>query len=298
MFPNWQTELGVPTAGDDVIIKSGDIITVDTNTPKGEFTISVQPKSLDGVLKEHAKNIELLISCNHSYTVDFLNQYINYSSESDLSGELKVKFKNILENHRSSLEYVAHYLVDYCSPRPDINRVQFPVSNLKDDESTFSTKLDKWFPGLGSKKPNIKKFLISVQHFNGETWLRDLAELSNFNKHHTLSSLEVKNFESKLIYFYDVGVRLGNLGLNSLTLEEKGKINFQASNGRCAGIYGQCQLSVNNIPTATFDREIKLLREVRPMHYISPLPNSLAHTLWAISKNVYRTVNNVCALLS
>ena len=103
-------------------------------------------------------------------------------------GELRVELKNLLENHRSALEYVLHYLAERCTPKPAPERVQFPVAKPNDTAATFGKKLDRWFPGLSAGAPKARDHLLSIQEFNGETWLRDLANLTNFNKHHSLSA--------------------------------------------------------------------------------------------------------------
>ena len=297
MFPNWHDELGVPTVGDDIIINH--IITVhqSKNNQTG-FRVAVQPKSPDGILREHARSIATLLQHNHTLTERLLDQYINSSVSSLRTDNLRVNLKNILENYRSSLEYIAHYMAEHCDPKPALHRVQFPVANKKDDENTFSAKLDKWFPKLSYSKPEVKKYIISIQHFKGESWLQDLSNLTNFNKHRTLSSQLIREFKSVLIFFDGVGVRLGNLGFNSIAIHKDGAIKFKGLNGNEASILGPCRLAVNNLSTSTFDDGIRVSYELHNMYFIPPSPKSLPHLVWEISKNVYRTVNNICALLS
>ena len=281
MFPDWHDDLGIPTVGDDVIINHNHIITVNpSKRSPADFRIVVQPKSPDGVLTEHAQSIADLLKSNHTLTERLLNQYMNSSTNLSLVGELKVNLKNILENYRSSLEYVAHYMAEYCNPKPEPRKVQFPVANERDDENTFSKKLDKWFPSLGKSKPEVKKYIISIQHFKGECWLQDLSGLTNYNKHRTLSSQLTREFKSVLISYEGAGIRLGNLGLNSVVILEGGVIKLKGSNGNEVSILGPCRLNANNIPTSTFGDGIKVAHELRNMYYIPTSSKSLVLLVW------------------
>lgn len=298
MFPNWHDAIAIPTVGDDVIICH----TVTVNPVikvKPEFSIAVQPKSPDGILSQHAKSIAALLRSTHISTAILLDNYLKSSTDSSKLDDFKVNLKNVLENQRSSLEYIAHYMAEICTPKPKSNEVQFPVANETDDAITFSTKVDKWFPDLGAKKPKVKDYIISMQHFTGVLWLRKLADLTNFNKHRTLSSQEIGEFKSVLISFEDSGLRLGELGFNSIRLALGGVLLFQDSNGNQAEIEAPIFFDVNTIPTDRIcDQRIKIIQESRNMYFIPGYTESIAHMIWVISKNVYRSVNNICSLLS
>ncbi len=299
MVPDWHHELGVPTVGDSVRILAGDVITIDPNENiHTNVQLSVQPKSHDGVLTERAQAIADLLQANHALTEKLINRYLNSPISTDAIGELKVNLKNVLENYRSSLEYVAHYMADYCNPRPDLKRIQFPAANVRDNEVTFSKKLDDWFPNLGTIKPAVKDYIISIQHFKGDYWLQELVDLSNINKHQTLSLQQTKEFESILISYDVAGFRLGNLGLMSVEIQKDAALTLKGLKGNELSISGPCKLDINNVPTTTFDDGITVVREQRDMHYLPESSNSLVHMVWVISKNVYRTVHNVCSLLS
>src|SRR6185369_809750 len=135
--------------------------------------------------------------------------------------------KNLLENYRSALEYVAHYVADRCSPRPEPDRVQFPVATPADTVTTFEAKLDRWFPGLAASAPDVRAQLVAVQWFGGHSWLRLLADLTNFNKHHTLSPQHRSRYQSVVVRFGGTGIRFGELGLHSLEVTKGGSLRLE-----------------------------------------------------------------------
>lgn len=300
MFPDWHDDIAIPTVGDDIIILGTDTITVSPVTNiKPEFRLAVQPKSADGVLSQHAKSIAALLRSTHISTAKLLDNYLRSAPDSSKLDELKVNLKNVLENQRSSLEYIAHYMAEACTTKPNSNRVQFPVANETDTATTFSQKVDSWFPGLAVNKPKVKDYIISIQHFTGNSWLKKLADLTNFNKHRTLSTQEMGEFNSVVISFGDVGLRLGDLGFNSVRIDPGGVILFKDSNGDQAEIGSPAFFDVSTKPRNIIcNHRIKVTQESRNMYFIQGYAESIAHTIWLISKNVYRSVNNICSLLS
>ena len=299
IFPKWNAELGVPTVGDDVRILCGDVITIDSETKSTlSFNVSVQPCSLDGLLTERGDAIATLLTQTHKQSSIFIDKYLNSDITEASLKENKVILKNILENHRSALEYVAHHIANYCAPIPDESNVQFPVAKPKDDADTFKKKLEIWFPKLNIKKPKVFQFLESIQEFNGELWLKQLSELTNFNKHRIFSSQVLDDFDSVVIKYGDVGIRFGELGLRSLTIEEGGRIRFINKSGQSMELEGECSIDVNTISIPGADPRVEVLHENRRLLKIPGSTMSIPCSLWIIDTNVFRTVNNICALLS
>ncbi|MEW8525377.1 MAG: hypothetical protein AB2552_20230 [Candidatus Thiodiazotropha endolucinida] len=297
IFPSWHDPLSVPTVDDTITTK----YELSFNSEEGirrESLLYIQPKSLDDNLTERGQDIKDLLNYNHVLTEKLLAQYLSSNISSAISAEMKGNLKNILENYRSLLEYVSHYMAGYCNPQPDPKKIQFPIANLTDTERSFSKKIDKWFPGLGNAKPRVKEFLLLQQHFNGENWLNDLAELTNINKHRALSRPVLKEFESTVISYQGAGIRLGNMGISWVKVLEGGSLKFIGEDGGEAFIKGPCTLTVDNVPETTFDPCITVTREVHSMHHVAGTNSSLAHIIWVISKNVYRSVSTICGRLS
>ncbi|MFH1103296.1 MAG: hypothetical protein V1714_05970, partial [Pseudomonadota bacterium] len=116
MFPNWHDHIHVPTVGDDVRIGS-HTITVDASTVRPEnFQVSVQPRTATGMLSEQGRAIGVLLQRTHGDTAQFLDKYLRPNIEPTEADQLRVDLKNLLENHKSALEYTAHHIADFCTP--------------------------------------------------------------------------------------------------------------------------------------------------------------------------------------
>lgn len=296
-FPNWHQPLHVPTIGDDVQILH--IVTLPANAPTLlNFSVRVQPRTGTGMLSEHAQALSALLQTTHSATARFLDRYFRPNIEPNQIGKLRVELKNLLENYRSALDYVAHYLADRCTPKPDAKKVQFPVANENDTAATFGKKLDRWFPGLSTSVPNAKAHLLSIQQFNGDTWLNQLSELANFNKHHSLSPQECGRFESVVIRCGGSRIRLGELGLKSLTIEAGGALRFVNVAGEHVDLDGSQRLDATTTSITGSDSRIEVVREEHNLFRIPGQPESIAGTVWVIAKNVFRTVDKLCSMLT
>jgi hypothetical protein len=298
VFPDWHDHIDVPTVGDDVRIGTF-IITVDASTVRAQsFQVSVQPGTGAGVLSAHGRAIGALLQSTHRQTAQFLDRYLRPDIKPAETDGLRVELKNLLENHRSALDYLAHHMADYCNPKPHPDRVQFPVAKWNDTAATFEPKLDQWFPDLNTSKPKLRAYLLSIQEFNDELWLQQLANLTNFNKHRSLSVQEPGEFHSVLVRFGSAGVRLGELGLRSLTLDLGGVLRFVNSAGEHADLEGPGVLDMNTTSLPGVDSRIEVLQEKRQMYRIPGQKESIAGTLWKIDKNVFRAVDRICALLA
>jgi hypothetical protein len=258
----------------------------------------VQPKSTNGILSPQAKALGALLRRVHGDTTRFIGRHLQPSlKQSDLD-ELRLDLKSILENYRSALEYVAQYLADRCVPRPSSQQVQFPVATTGDNVTSFSNKIDKWFPELSVNAPGAKNYLLSIQEFSGELWLRHLADLSNFNKHRTLSTFQAGQFRSVLVRFGASGLRFGELGFRSCSIEAGGVVRFVDSAEKQADLTGPRVLNANTTSLPNADSHIELVSEERQLYSIPGFTESVAGLVWTIGKNVFRTVDRLCGHLS
>jgi hypothetical protein len=130
------------------------------------------------------------------------------------------------------LEYLAQDFVRFCTSRR--KDVYFPIATTGTSEPVFKGMLAKWFPGLHNNKPALFDYLLKLQHFYpGNDWLPAFKELSNKNKHVTLSRMEMGGFDAAVIRLY--GKPLMQFGARGIeTLKLGGTLRFRSgSNQAC-----------------------------------------------------------------
>jgi hypothetical protein len=95
---------------------------------------------------------------------------------------LRVDIKNVCENLRSVLDYLAADIRErYCPKASGTDRFYFPILP---DKKTFDNRVDQWFPGLRQAAPALVPALEAVQPFQaGQEWLGHFNRLNNDNKH-------------------------------------------------------------------------------------------------------------------
>lgn len=144
----------------------------------------------------------------------------------------------------------------------------------------------------------MRDYLLSIQEFNGETWLRQLADLTNFNKHRSLSAQNLAEFHSVIVGFDEAAIRFGELGLRSLDIESGGILRFVNSSGQQADMNGPRVIDADTSPLLGVDLRIKALQESHVLYCIPGHSESIASTIWRINRNVFRAIDKICALLS
>lgn len=94
---------------------------------------------------------------------------------------LRALIKNVLENERSSLEYLARAIADaYGTPS---GNVYYP---LAPSAAKFNGSIDSRMPGVRAARPDIAAE-ISLHQPYAHAWLADLRDLTNENKHEQLT---------------------------------------------------------------------------------------------------------------
>lgn len=103
--------------------------------------------------------------------------------EKTVRDDLKVDIKNIFENLRSCLDYLAHEMFEkHCRRVTTPKRLYFPISSSPAD---FQATMAKEYPGLGSACPPLLSYLETLQPYN-DSWLGSFNRLNNQNKHQNL----------------------------------------------------------------------------------------------------------------
>ena len=110
----------------------------------------------------------------------------------DKSLDLRVRVKNLMENLRSALDYIAHDIYESCcqtarlaSGKPEPRDIYFPYGR---SEADFRSGVGSSLPGLDTLAPNVYSMIASIQPFQyGDNWLYDLCSILNEKKHDRLT---------------------------------------------------------------------------------------------------------------
>jgi hypothetical protein len=131
---------------------------------------------------KRAKSIEALIKKSRK-DYDALRADYNTSLEHQaVSEELKIEIKNIFENLRSCLDYLAHDMFEACVVGKQPRKLYFPIRQSKTE---FDQAISNDFPSLSVGFPNVYKAIEAVQPYNND-WLGKFNKLNNNNKHQDL----------------------------------------------------------------------------------------------------------------
>jgi hypothetical protein len=114
--------------------------------------------------------------------------------EKTIRADLRVDIKNIFENLRSCLDYLAHEMFEvHCIVATTPPRLYFPIRSSQTD---FQQCINKDYPGLSSKCPPLVAYLETIQPYKAP-WLGAFNRLNNLNKHQDLA--EQVRTESKSV---------------------------------------------------------------------------------------------------
>jgi hypothetical protein len=142
---------------------------------------------------KRGKSIEALINKSRKTFVALKNDYQESLHRKVVSEELKIDIKNIFENLRSCLDYVAHEVFEACISVTQPDKLYFPIRQSRNE---FDNAIKKDFPGLQTAKPSVYNILELVQPYH-DKWLGQFNQLNNNNKHQDLE--EQTRTESKRV---------------------------------------------------------------------------------------------------
>lgn len=109
------------------------------------------------------------------------------------SMDLRVPVKNLMENLRSSLDYMAHDIYESCcqsarlaSGNPDPRNIYFPYGLT---EQNFRSGVGSSLPNLLTENADVYNLIESIQPFKcNDNWLYDLCSVLNEKKHDKLKA--------------------------------------------------------------------------------------------------------------
>lgn len=95
---------------------------------------------------------------------------------------LRIDIKNVCENLRSVLDYLAADIRKrYCPKASSSARFYFPILP---DKKTFDKRVEEWFPDLRQSAPAVVAALEAIEPFQpGQEWLGQFSRINNENKH-------------------------------------------------------------------------------------------------------------------
>lgn len=131
------------------------------------------------------KAIKALLQRSKSQFDEIRSEYDRSLHDKSVSDLLKVDIKNLFENLRSVLDYMANSIrEDFCPDANPKTRFYFPVFS---DNESFIQRMAQWFPGLQERNPELYNYLQSIQPFNSKySWLGAFNKINNENKHDSL----------------------------------------------------------------------------------------------------------------
>lgn len=132
---------------------------------------------------KRAASIEALLKKANADFVDMKTAYGSSLHEKHVREDLKVAIKNIFENLRSCLDYLAQDIFEtYCTGSEKPERLYFPIRTTADD---FNRTIARDYPNLQESAKTVCVALDAVQPYR-EPWLGQFNKLNNHNKHQNL----------------------------------------------------------------------------------------------------------------
>lgn len=129
-----------------------------------------------------AKDIAALIARSRKDLAELKVAYESSLHQQTISEELRVDIKNVFENLRSCLDYIAHDLFEkHCSGKP--GRLYFPI---RQTHVEFAEAMANDYPGLEQNCKAAYDFIETIQPYN-DPWLGKFNRLNNENKHQQLA---------------------------------------------------------------------------------------------------------------
>lgn len=131
-----------------------------------------------------------LLAHSHEKLKEIKAAYDESITEQAVRPKLLIEIKNFLENLRSALDFSANGLVEkYGTMLKDQKQIYFPYASATDDLTKFRKKADRSIPGVATARPDILERIELTQHFYGpgSNWLLGFMELTNKNKHQSLT---------------------------------------------------------------------------------------------------------------
>ena len=132
---------------------------------------------------KRAPSIEALLKKASSDAAGLTPAYEASLAQQNVNDDLKVAIKNIFENLRSCLDYMAHDAFDaLCAGATKPTKLYFPI---RATPSEFQQAIARDFPGLPLASKAVYDLFEARQPYI-DPWLGQFNKLNNHNKHQDL----------------------------------------------------------------------------------------------------------------
>jgi len=132
---------------------------------------------------QRTASIEALIRKSRASFADLKGQYDASLHEKTVREDMKVDIKNIFENLRSCLDYIAQDLFDaFCKGAKKPDRLYFPI---RPSVSEFAQVMTRDYPTLETTCKAAFDIVEAIQPYR-DPWLGEFNRLNNENKHQDL----------------------------------------------------------------------------------------------------------------
>ena len=140
-------------------------------------------------MSTRADDIQVLLGRSAATHERIKGEYATSLEKKEITSDLRLDVKHMLETLRSVLEYLAHDIREtYCTSADPNARFYFPILP---DRAKFEDRMKRWFPALDTTCADLWRYLESVQPYHaGHEWLADFNRVNNENKHDRLVGQE------------------------------------------------------------------------------------------------------------
>ena len=101
-----------------------------------------------------------------------------------------------------------------------------------------------------------------------------------------------------VVKFGSAGLRFGELGFRSCSIEEGGILRFAESADNHVDLTGPSVLNADTTLLSNADARIEIIPDQSKLYGIPGFTESVAGLVWIIGKNVFRTIDHLCGHLS
>ncbi|MBD3362149.1 hypothetical protein GF362_00335 [Candidatus Dojkabacteria bacterium] len=130
------------------------------------------------------KQVQNLIKNSKKKLTSIEDLYNKSLKGKDIDPDLQIEIKNLLENLRSCLDYVARDIASDVLSLSDESKVYFPIVSPDKDKSSFEGAISRNLPRLEVKNIAIFNLLESYQPYKeGYDWLGKFADITSKLKH-------------------------------------------------------------------------------------------------------------------